>query len=298
MSATILTAFEDRGEGFAVAYVCLQALRAGFMVWAFGWESNMGRNYAQLLVWAWIAGALWIAGGLVHDPDTRLILWALAVALDYGVPLLGFRLPRVGPIAIDDWLFAGAHLAERCEQVLMIAFGETLLRIGEAYTQHRGTTGVDAAFIVGFILIITLWSIYFLHRAPHGVVTVEDSEVNSARIGQSVYTYGHAVMVGAVIVIADAVHLAVAGPGQSVTVGFSIVCLGGPAAYLLGIAMTKHWLGHGRSGPPLVGTAALLVLGIPAAFGTRLTELIAATIVASALALVAGRDSVTATVAA
>jgi len=292
LSATITTAFEERGSGFAIAYVALQVLRIGFMIWAFGPATRMGRNYRQMLVWALIAGVAWIAGGLVHGADTRLAIWAGAVALDYGVPLLGFRLPRVAPIPVEEWTIASAHLAERCEQVLMVAFGETMLRIGEAYAVHRGTVTVDAALVVGFILIIALWSIYFLHHAVTSpAAPIARSGRDAARVGQSVYTYAHAVMVGAVIVVADAIHLAVEAPGLTPTVGFSIICLGGPAMYLLGIAMSKLWLGHGRGWPPLVGAAALLILGIPAAFGTRLTELIAAMIVASVLSLVAARDS-------
>jgi low temperature requirement protein LtrA len=291
MSATILTAFEDRGEGFAIAYVSLQLLRAGFMVWAFGWGTNMGRNYARMLAWAAIAGLVWIAGGLVEDPDVRLAIWVVAVALDYGVPLVGFRLPGVAPIPIDDWTVASEHLAERCQQVLMVAFGETMLRIGAAYAQRGDVAGVNAAFIVGFILIFALWTIYFLYHPKRHAATIGALVGDAARIGQTVYTYAHAVMVGAVIVVADAIHLAVEAPGDSVSVDFSVLCLGGPALYLIGVAMAKLWPGHSRSWPPVVGAAGLLVVGIPAALGTRLTELIAATAVVVALSVVAARDS-------
>ena len=69
-----------------------------------------------------------------------------------------------------------------------------------------------------------------------------------------------------------------------------MICLGGPALYLVGIALSKRWLGHGRSRPPALGAAALLVLGIPAAFGDRLSELIAAAVVVAALSMLSVRD--------
>jgi len=291
MSAAIPEAFEERGLSFAVAYLCLQLLRGGFMVWAFGWSDAMGRNFAQQFAWVAIAGLAWVAGGLVHEANVRLAIWAGALVIEYGVPLLGFRLPGVEPIQIESWELAGAHLAERCQLVLMISFGETMLRIGEAFTEHRGGTEVDIAFVVGFILIFALWTMYFLHHAERSIETIGSVGMDVARLGRAAFTYGHAVMVGADIVVAVAIHKAVEEPNASVSVSFAVLCLGGPALYLLGIAMSKRWLGHGRSWPPLVGAAALLVLGIPAAQGTRLTELIAATVVASVLSLVSARDA-------
>jgi len=93
MSAAIPDAFGRRGLAFAGAYVALQVLRSAFMVAAFRGR-RMGRNYAQLLVWSCIAGALWIVGGFAHG-DTRLLVWIVAVAVDYAAPLHGFALPRL-----------------------------------------------------------------------------------------------------------------------------------------------------------------------------------------------------------
>jgi low temperature requirement protein LtrA len=97
-------------------------------------------------------------------------------------------------------------------------------------------------------------------------------------------------MVVAVIAVAVAVHKAVGEPNAAVSTEFSVICLGGPALYLVGIAMSKRWLGHGRSRPPMLGAAALLLLGIPAAFGSRLSELLAAAVVVSVMSLVSARD--------
>ena len=65
MATAILEAFDGRGETFAIAYVVMQLLRSGFMVWVFGLREPMGRNYAQLFVWSAISGAIWIIGGTV-----------------------------------------------------------------------------------------------------------------------------------------------------------------------------------------------------------------------------------------
>ena len=165
MATAILEAFGARGETFAIAYVAMQLVRSGFMVWVFGLSDRMGRNYAQLLAWSAISGVIWIIGGAVDDPHTRLLLWAVAAAVDLAAPLHGFRLPGAGATPMSDWTVAGGHLAERCPLLLMIAFGESFLRIGESFAAHHGTVASDSAFIVGFILVFALWTIYFLHHA-------------------------------------------------------------------------------------------------------------------------------------
>src|SRR6266542_64592 len=112
MSAKIPRAFGDEAVGFAAAYVAIQVVRSGFMVVAFRGQS-MGRNYAQLLAWSCIAGAVWIAGAFLHG-DARLLTWILALALDYGAPLHGFALPGLGAHA-DARVDAGRRPSRRAQ---------------------------------------------------------------------------------------------------------------------------------------------------------------------------------------
>ena len=97
MATAILESFDGRGPAFAISYVGMQMACGGFMVWVFGTRDPMGRNYEHLLVWLSISGVIWIIGGtFIHDPHTRLLLWALAAAVDLVAPLLDFRLPLAG----------------------------------------------------------------------------------------------------------------------------------------------------------------------------------------------------------
>src|SRR5919109_668369 len=65
MSAKIPRAFEDEAVGFASAYVAIQVVRSGFMVYALRGR-QMAQNYAQLLAWSCLAGAVWIAGAFLE----------------------------------------------------------------------------------------------------------------------------------------------------------------------------------------------------------------------------------------
>ena len=286
MAASILLSFAQRGEAFAIAYVAMQLLRGGFMVRAFGVRDPMGRNYLQLLGWSALSGVVWIVGGAVHDPHTRLLVWVAAAAIDLLAPALGFRLPGAGATPMAEWSVAGGHLAERCQLLLMIAFGESFMRIGEAWVHRDGSFGADCAFVIGFIWVVCLWSVYFLHHAEPGAKAIERAGEAAARLARSAYMYAHAAMVAGVLVVAVAIHKVIEAPSEASGAGFAAVCVCGPALLLVGLAFSKRSLGHGPGHRwPLVGVVALAAVGAAAALGDQLLELGAVTAVTAALAV-------------
>jgi low temperature requirement protein LtrA len=286
MAASILGAFGQRGEAFAIAYVAMQLRRGGFMVRVFGTRDPMGRNYLQLLGWSALSGVVWIVGGALHDPHTRLLVWVAAAAIDLLAPALGFRLPGAGARPMAGWSVAGGHLAERCQLLLMIAFGESFMRIGEAWVHRDGSTAADCAFVIGFIWVVCLWSVYFLHHAEPGAKAIERAGREAAQLARSAYMYAHAAMVAGVVVVAVAIHRAIEAPSEAASAGFATVCVAGPALLLVGLAFSKHWLGHGRGHRwPMLGVLALAAAGAGAAFGDQLIELAAVTVVSAAIAV-------------
>jgi low temperature requirement protein LtrA len=288
MAASIVEGFAQRGEAFAVAYVAMQLLRGGFMVRAFGRRDPMGRNYLQLLGWSALSGVVWIVGGAIHNSHTRLLVWAAAAAIDLLAPALGFRLPGAPATPMTEWSVAGGHLAERCQLLLMIAFGESFMRIGEAWVHRDGSFGADCAFVIGFVWVVCLWSVYFLHHAEPGAEAIERAGEDAAQLARSAYMYAHAAMVAGVLVVAVAVHRAIEAPSAAAGAGFAAVCVGGPALLLLGLSFSKRWLGHGPGHRwPLVGMIALAAVGTAASFGDQLLELGAVTVVSAALAVAA-----------
>jgi low temperature requirement protein LtrA len=283
MSAALPKAFGSRGLPFAVAYVALQVVRSAFMVGAFPRGDPMRRNYAQLLSWSAIAGVAWIAGVLLHG-DARLIVWGIAVVLDLGAPIHGFWLPGVAPTPMEGWSLAGAHLAERCQLVLMIALGESVLRVGLTWSTDRGSARVDAAFIVGFLASVSLWAIYFLRTAQRGA-EVMAADIGG-RIGRSGYAYAHAVMVAGVILEAVAIRAALSMPTAAADVATTAALLGGPTLYIAGLVLFKLSVRQGRRGPPTAAVAVLAALvPVAVAGGDRLLVLVCATVVLGALAV-------------
>jgi low temperature requirement protein LtrA len=286
MAASIVEGFAERGEAFALAYVAMQLLRGGFMVRAFGMRDPMGRNYLQLLGWSALSGAIWIVGGAIHDSHARLLVWLAAAAVDLLAPALGFRLPGAGATPMADWSVAGGHLAERCQLLLMIAFGESIMRVGEAWVHRDGSFAADCAFVIGFVWIVCLWSVYFLHHAEPGAKAIERAGAQAARLARSAYMYAHAAMVAGVVVVAVAIHRVIEAPSAASGAGLAAICVCGPALLLVGLTFSKRWLGHGPGHRwPLIGVVALAAVGAAAAFGDQLLELGAVTAVSAVLAV-------------
>jgi low temperature requirement protein LtrA len=287
MSASIPAAFGSRGLPFAAAYVGLQVIRSGFMVAAFAGE-RMGRNYAQLLAWSCIAGAVWVAGAFA-DHDARLWIWIAAVAIDYAAPLHGFALPRLGRTPTRDWTLAGGHLAERNQLVLLIALGESILTIGATFAGLSWSASVLAAFAVGFVTTASFWWIYFGRaEAARSAIAQAADPTRVARLG---YAYAHGLMVAGVIVLAVAIELTIAHPTRDAWGSATAVILGGAALYLAGNLLFKVAIVGTIAWSRVLALAALALLVPLGAAVDRLVLSAAAALVVAALASSAGWGS-------
>jgi low temperature requirement protein LtrA len=290
VSASIPTAFGSRGLPFAAAYVGLQVVRSGFMVAAFA-GTRMGRNYAQLLAWSCLAGAFWL-GGAFAGRDARLWIWIAAVAIDYGAPLHGFALPRLGRTPTKDWTLAGGHLAERNQLVLLIALGESILAIGATFAGLSWDASVLAAFVVGFAATASFWWTYF-GRAEAAVSTIARA-ADPTRVARLGYAYAHGLMVAGVIVLAVAIDLTIAHPTRGAWGSATAVILGAPALYLAGNLLFKRALAGSVVWSRVFALVALALLIPVAAVVDRLALSAATALVVAVLAATSGRGSVVA----
>jgi low temperature requirement protein LtrA len=258
MSAAIPRAFGDEAMMFALAYVAIQVLRSAFAVVALRGDA-MSRNYAQLLAWSCISGVVWLVGAGLEG-DARLGVWIAALLLDVGAPTHGFWLPRLGGTPIGDWSLAGGHLAERCQLVVIIALGESILVTGALFADLDRTAATVTAFVVAFLGSVALWWVYFAHHAEEGAHRIETSG-EAARMGRAAYAYGHALMVAGVIVAAVADERVLHHPGGEVAAATGWTLLAGPAIYLAGNALFNGVLGGRLPAARLVAIAALALLG-------------------------------------
>jgi low temperature requirement protein LtrA len=186
-----------------------------------------------------------------------------------------------------DWTLAGGHLAERNQQVVLIALGESILAVGATFSALPTSAAVAAAFVVGFVGNVALWWVYFVRHAEEGARAIARAP-DPARVGRAGYAYAHGIMVGGVIVVAVAIDLTLAHPTGPMSTAAAAVILGGPALYLAGNALFNYALARQVPWSRLLGIG-LLALFVPLALvAVPLVLSAAATLVTLTLALATG----------
>ena len=99
LSTSIPTAFDGRGLWFAVAYAAMQVGKTVFL-WASTPPSRSPARMNAIRITAWLSmsAVFWIAGGLAQG-QSRLVLWAIALAIEYISPAVRFWIPGYGASA-------------------------------------------------------------------------------------------------------------------------------------------------------------------------------------------------------
>jgi low temperature requirement protein LtrA len=263
MASSIPKAFEDRALSFALAYVAMQVVRNGFMLWALRrHDAGNYTNFLRISAWHLVGVPLWIAGCCVESP-ARLILWALAVAFETAGPIAGFWIPKLGRSTTSDWVVEGGHLAERAALFVIIALGESVLVTGATFAGLAWTAEHIGAFLVAFAGSVAMWVVYFNIGAERSSRMIASS-ADPGRIARNGYTYLHILIVAGIIVAAVGDELALHHPDGHNDVKTATVLIAGPALYLVGNALFKRLSAPYVPLSHIVGFA-LLALLIPAA---------------------------------
>jgi low temperature requirement protein LtrA len=242
MSVAIPDAFGERGLMFALAYVVIQVGRTMFVVIALnkslGTTDAQSRNFQRIFFWLLASGMLWIIGGLLEG-EARYVLWALALAVEYAAPVVGFYTPGLGRSTTETWrTVEGGHAAERCQLFVIIALGELILVTGTTFGEIETSVAAVATFVVAFLGSVALWWIYFA-RAAEAAREVFASSEDPGRIARSAYTYFHLPMIAGIIAVAAADEFIVGHPGDRGTTASVALTLGGTALFLAGHAFFK-----------------------------------------------------------
>ncbi len=253
MSTAIPSAFGHGAWLFVGCYLFMGIARPLLMMFAFHGQ-QLAANYRMLLVWTLLAGVFWVLGAAAPD-QWRLVLWLLAVLIDYAAPLSHFRIPGLGAAPMHLWDTDAEHLAERNRLVFIIALGESILLMGGSLVEHGElTVSLGLGLVVGFASIFVLWWNYFAVPGSQGA----GGEASTKTL-RTAYAYAHALMVLGAILVAVSIELRMSH--EHLTPAIVLVTIAGPLVYLLGNLLFARsrfgQLGTSR----LVATAALLVIG-------------------------------------
>jgi low temperature requirement protein LtrA len=282
MSTSISEAFGDRAGLFMIGYLSIQLGRTVFAVVVFrGHRLHM--HFVNALAWEIGTAPVWIAGIAVAG-DTRLALWAAATLITYGGVIAGHPLPgRKSPFSSDSEIYA-EHLLERFRLFFLIALGETVLTIGNAFAAQPVQADRLLVLAVAFAGTVALWWCYF-HRAEEiGIGAVEGAAKPSRIVGLGNYVL--ILMVIGIVAIAVGDELAIAAPGAPSSVSDAALIFGGPAIFLLA-QMGFIWAAAGSlPRARVLACVALVVL----AFATAPLSLLAAVIASSAVLVAVAID--------
>ncbi|QNE33984.1 low temperature requirement protein A [Leifsonia shinshuensis] len=259
LASAIPEAFGDRAVLFAVCLVLMQLGRAGFTLFAFGRSRpEHAVNFVRIIVWHAMAGALWLAGAFLPD-QARLVVWLIALAVDYVGPRLRFCTPGLGRSPLSSWNISGAHLSERVSLFLIIALGESIVVTGAAFSTAPLDVVHLAAFLAAFAGTVLLWLLYFSHSQRGGSEYIERA-AERGMIAQTAYTYIPLLLVLGIVLSAVADGLVLERPVGVPTPWTAGLLCGSAIVYLVGLLLFRRATGMRWSLTVVVGAVVLGVL--------------------------------------
>ena len=271
-SLAVPDAFGEAGTLFGGAYFVVRLLHLSLYAYTTGDSPEALRTVIGFAPGFLGGPVLLIVAGSLDGP-AQGVLWALALAIDYGVALLrgvaGFR------------VHAG-HFVERHGLIIIIALGESIVAIGVGAAGLELGAGVVLAAVLGMILAAGLWWTYFDYVAlvaERRLISAQGQE--RATLARDSYSYLHLPMVAGIVLVALGVKKTLAHVGDPLGVVPAAALCGGVALYLLGHNAFRLRDVGSVSIPRLAATTISLAL-IPAA--VRMPSLI--TLAATATLLV------------
>jgi low temperature requirement protein LtrA len=288
LSTSIPKAFESRGLWFAVAYAAMQVGKTVFLLFSIPRSRpSIRMNAVRITAWLSMSAVFWIAGGFAQG-HSRLVLWAVALAIEYVSAAVRFWIPKYGASLIEDWAVEGGHIAERCAGFIIIALGESIVVTGATFADLAWTTETVSAFMSAFIGALAMWWIYFHKGAEAGSELISRSS-EPGRLARLAYTYLHMPIVGGIILAAVADELVLTHPADHSDLKTVVSAIGGPLLFLLGTILFKHTI---RGWLQLSHGVGIIGLAILAWFASELSPLMLSILTTVIMIVVAAWETI------
>ncbi|MEU5564364.1 low temperature requirement protein A [Micromonospora musae] len=281
-AASVPEAFGEHSIVFAAANVAAHLVRHLSIIAALHGHP-VGARSTRAAIWFASTAPLWIVGAFL--PTTpQLVLWAVAIILDYAGVGVGWRVPRLAPLPEEHLRVRGDHIAERHRQVFIIAVGEVILTSGIALSR-AGLDGIRiGAFVLAFAIAGLIARAFFL---PRGLALQEAVDRRPSTVSVRA-SYLHLIMILGTVLTAMGAEILISQPLGEARAEWSaailagpLIFLGGRALYALRVFQRRPW--RAPTGmllllaispamvrlPPLAvaGTVSLVLLGIVFSYG-------------------------------
>jgi low temperature requirement protein LtrA len=237
---------------FAATYVGVRALHLALYADASRRGNAAWSAIAGFAVTVAVGMALLLAGSFVGGWQ-RDVLWAAAIAIDYAGPLITRdRLRALQELSVS-------HFAERYALFVLICLGESVAVIGIRASAVGLDSATVAAVVLGIVITIGLWWIYFDHYAAAAERRLREL-AEPVLAASDAYSYLHLPLVAGVIIFAAGVKLALGHLEGPLPDAARLALCGGVALYLVAHAAFLARLMGVVSLDRLALAAALLVL--------------------------------------
>jgi low temperature requirement protein LtrA len=269
-------AFGDHALLFALAYLAMRIAHLA-LFWVSSREhADVHLAVARLLPTG-IGGPLLLVAAAFADGTLQAALWLLALAIDYGGPLVtGVAGYRVHP----------EHFAERFSLIVIIALGESIVAIGVG----AGDEALDAAIAVAAVLALVasagLWWAYFdvVALAAHRHLSALAGVARNT-LARDAFAYLHLPMIAGIELFALGVEQVVGHVDEALVIEASTALFGGIALYLFAHVAFKLRTGDGLNAVRLIaGLAAIVCVPLGTALNSVAALAVAAGLVATLIA--------------
>jgi low temperature requirement protein LtrA len=218
-------AFHDKGLLFACAYGIVRYGQLALFMLASRDEPALRRSVLTGLVGSTTISVGLLVAGSFADTGLQTAVWALALALDMGGPML---------FGVEGWKLVPGHFAERHGLIIIIALGESIVAIGVG-AEVGVDAGVVTAAVLGIVVAAALWWLYF-----DVVALVAQRRLSRAAVGREQnsmardsYSFLHLPMVAGIILLALGLKKTLGDIGEPLKLVPAAALLGGTALYLL-----------------------------------------------------------------
>jgi low temperature requirement protein LtrA len=238
MGAMFLTAlaapeaFGEYGVLFGVTYFVVRLLHVLMFRVVGRTKPEVGRAVARLAPGLLLGSALIVVAGFLEPGWPRAALWAIAVIVDVGSPLV---------VGTEGWEVDPHHFAERHGLVIIIALGESLVALGVGVSSQVLDGRTVTAVVLGFGAVACLWWLYFdvvAVAAEHRFERVPVAERNL--IARDSYNYFHLPMIAGIVLMALGLKKVFGDLDSSLKLVISFALFGGVALYLLGHLLFRY----------------------------------------------------------
>jgi low temperature requirement protein LtrA len=218
--------------GFVLANVALRALLVGLYAWAWRGAPAARPISVRYATGFSVGSVLWLGSLLAPEP-LRYALWALALALEMGMPVFSYSTFRSVP-------GHASHMPERFGLFTILVLGESVIILTSGVIDTSWQPGSVLAAVGGFVVAACLWWLYF-DRIDEEAIGQSFTSGVAGVVRSHVWGYGHLLVWAGIAAASIGIEFAILEASEpALAAGPRAALCGGISLYLLAIGAVQR----------------------------------------------------------